>query len=503
MPQRIDTDSRSWDPGTRPVSQSAIMEPFDPFTGVPPWGEQTQIDSNREAQPITTDGVFQNEPEAHLPEPGNAQYVGVGLDQILAMQTDPRVALDMPQPGEIQQAQIMSTISFPNENDEAKHFTKLFKQSKKLTDEALIKRTQLAQEMDTLTHTMNYLKNSTAELMANLHHLFDSPSATAKEQKRSKKRAKRTQEILKEPTGRPDELISPPETIGSTDSTGEKVQTVSDSGIGSSKPESAPTSGANKLYGQYCKDYDAFMDREAIVKRLMNELSNVEYDLRQKQEAMQKRMTSKNLADELRAEILDLDTDVSESSMPERTSNATPPLVRQYFDRQGDVGIFRERLVELDYTHEEGKMERDFLRDRGDPVDPPDSQFEFNYKSRRQHIISELEKAQREAGALRKECDNAGFNTESHRESMHYLQSDGSPAPSVNDLPEREQSPSPVQAIQMPAPISQFGGPGRSQQRVDEWLRELSTTPGTGGLEQPEYDVETPEFEKSGDMPIT
>ena len=394
----------------------------------------------------------------------------------------------------------------PKDND-GENFARLFRQARRLIDEALIKRTQWTQELDRFAHSRSFLRNSTGELMSHLQHSFESQSAHPKEREKRKKRTERTQEILRETPVRRGEIDSPPTTNAPTElPTGDsaessrgKAQTESDSGIGSSRPELALTLAATKLYEQYCEDYDAVMKQEEIVKRLTNELSNLEYLLDVKEQEMKERMRSENVAAELRAEMLASGLGMSDSSNSARYSNATPPLVREYFERQGDVGIWRERLVEWDYAHEEGKIEREFFRERGDNVDPPDEEFEFNYFSRREHIHSELRMTQRDAEALKRKCNNAGLNPESHRESMAYMQSDDSPAPLVADVFDRDQSPSPVQAVHIPAPVPQPGNLGTGQ-RINEWLRELSTTPGSGEPEQIEYVAAPPRSKDSGDI---
>ena len=115
-------------------------------------------------------------------------------------------------------------------------------------------------------------------------------------------------------------------------------------------------------------------------------------------------------------EILKPDSDLSESNGSGRSGSVTPPLVREYYERRGDIGIFRDRLIDLDYTYEEGKAEHEFLRDRWGSIDAPDSQFEFeNYTSRRQHLLDELQAAEDDVVELEKQCKRAGL-TILHRE---------------------------------------------------------------------------------------
>jgi hypothetical protein len=422
---------------------------------------------------------------------GEEQYVDVGPNdgaQDFAMQLNAPVASDQPQPSEVPDARAVATnVLLDATNDEettkmnkVEYFAKQIRHVRKLADEVLVKRTEWAQELDRLERSRDYLRNSTAELMSLLQRTFGSHDAHPKERQRTKKRMERTEEILRESPARPGDIDSPPTTITSTDSTGEKARTQSDSGVGSSsKPEFTPVLDATRVYEQYCRDYDAVLELETTMKRLTHELSNLDYRLKEKQKTMRDRLSSQTLAAELRSEMLDPGLDVSESSVPARTGSGTPPLVRQYFDRQGDVGIWRERLIELEYAHEEGKMEREFLRDRGDPVDPPDDEFNFNYKTRREHILDELAAAENDAGALRKECDNAGLNTEVHRESMHYTNSEPSPAASAQDIQDMPHSQSPVQALHMPAPLPAYGLLEPASLRVDEWLRDISTTPAS------------------------
>lgn len=378
-------------------------------------------------------------------------------------------------------------------------FAKLFRQSRRLTDEILIKRTQWLQELDRLAHSRNFLMNSTIEMMSMVQHSFDITSSLPRDQERLRRRTERMPAILSEPRRSPGEETSTSTTPHSTDSIEANAYTTSESEVGSSGTGDRHRQAATKVYDQYCEDYNTVMKLEWAVKILTNELSNLEYRLQLKEEEIRERMFADNIASALRSEMLAHGPEMSDSSEPAQSSSTIPSLVRQYFDRQGDVNIWRERLVELDYTHEEAKVDREFLRDRGDEIDPPDEEFESSWADRRQHIQSGLEKAQKEATALKKECNDAGLKTERyHASDMRFEEL---PIQVVRSEFGRDRSPFPVQAMQMPPPAP-HSVEVRISQRIDEWLREVPVTFESGGPEQVESIIEQAGYEEPGDMPM-
>ena len=92
------------------------------------------------------------------------------------------------------------------------------------------------------------------------------------------------------------------------------------------------------------------------------------------------------------------------------SSSDLPPLLAEYFDRKGDVGIHYERLQEHDFYHQEALTERTRVRKRGCFVDVPDHQFDQSYQDRRNLIIRDLRVAEADVDALALRCREAGID---------------------------------------------------------------------------------------------
>ena len=117
-----------------------------------------------------------------------------------------------------------------------------------------------------------------------------------------------------------------------------------------------------------------------------------------------------------------------------RSGNSTPPEIRDYFERVGDIGIYEERLLELLDTHEEGLIERDFLRDQNEVPSPSDDEFHRLYQYRRDQIESDLNTAKMETEALQEKARAAGYDVDEHRERKNSLYSSSHAASSHVDL---------------------------------------------------------------------
>ena len=157
--------------------------------------------------------------------------------------------------------------------------------------------------------------------------------------------------------------------------------------------EKAPSVDIPSLYGQYLKDFESVQRQREMIKESRNQLSNLEYRLEKKEKAIVKKMRSSEFATNLRTEMLDSELNSSETNSQPATKSETPTLLAEYFSRQGDVGIFTERLQDLDYSHEEGRATREFLADRGDPAETlevSNDEFETKYQLRRLELQNEL-----------------------------------------------------------------------------------------------------------------
>ena len=233
------------------------------------------------------------------------------------------------------------------------------------------------------------------------------------------------------------------------------------------------------LFAQYDQDYHALWHQEDTVTQQMDELSNLEYHLQNKQKTIQQTMKSPTFAAHLRAEMLEPSLATSElSSRPKSRSN-TPSLVAEYFDKAGDVGIQRERLEELDFSHMEGLQERDFVKERGDQLEVSDEQFVENYNARREEIQQDLEVAQAEAERLRARCTREGLDIKIHRTAA--APSGVSSSPPASELPDTNLMSSVPRVHELGLPSISFVDPATSSRRIKGWLRDVTAHGGDTG----------------------
>jgi hypothetical protein len=157
----------------------------------------------------------------------------------------------------------------------------------------------------------------------------------------------------------------------------------------------------------------------------------------------------------------------------------TPPLLAQYYDRKGDIGIFRERLQELEYHYQEELDERDIAIERGDPLDVSEEQFNKNYELQREAIIFDLTQAENDAQTLAQRCRAEGLEiTERRPDSSEEAAL--SPLQALPDAREVQMSAKHRPDSSASTTSGDYLSP-RGRIRVRGWLATLSD-PGTPAL---------------------
>ena len=294
---------------------------------------------------------------------------------------------------------------------EIKQFGKQLRRLRNLTDEVLLKRTEWRHEYASLQSRRSFLSNAMNDLMNAMKLNPDIQRNLSGQRSRGKSTGYGVQGLDNRAVI---DQITP---STSSSSSGEPNIMVDKSTAADLEVEMGKTQQRNKLYRVFWSDYDAVIDQEKTTTRIGDDLSNLEFRLAAEQEEVQKRMHSSNFISEVQKEMMNEAYAQSEQSSRSSSESSIPPLVAEYFERKGDIGIYYERLQELDFNHEEGLMERGFLHDRGDPVEPSDEEFQSNYKSQRKQIEYDLETAEEEAEMLRKRCEDEGLDPNIHRTS--------------------------------------------------------------------------------------
>lgn len=364
--------------------------------------------------------------------------------------------------------------------EERVHFARLLRKVRRLTDEVLLKRTEWRHEYDQLEHRRRFLNTSTADLMAAMEILLGISEGS------SGNRSEEPEKAAGSIPGLEERSPSDSNTDRSGTSSNNRDERRDSSSV--TDPDTRSSQGNNlaKLNHQYHEDYKAVQTQESKTTQLGDDLSNLEYRLQNELKLVQQRMYTTEFVSDLKSEAMREPLAPSEGSSCESSEVSLPPLVAQYFDMKGDVGIFQERLQELDFAHGEGLTERAFVRERGDPVVPSDEEFDYNYRMKRKEIEQDLKTAQEEVEMLHQRCVDAGDLPETYRTSRPSLypastqQSGQIALERVPDIPL-------IHEVQ----LGRLGPPAHTERhsthRIDSWLRSV----------EPETSVNPPQFDAS------
>ncbi|KAK3712225.1 hypothetical protein LTR37_009087 [Vermiconidia calcicola] len=355
--------------------------------------------------------------------------------------------------------------------DDVNRFARLLRQIRKLTDSVLLKRTEWRHAHQNLELRRLDFQNSSEAYMEAMKLQYSSVE-------------RRNKAYVQAIDTRPSEWYYPKTPGAQLDDQAYSASQKNESGVLSAedtpsgyrrrsyvhgRQELSPYQTLENAFEQNCEDYKALVAQEAELKDMFEALSTLEYKVEAKEAIVSKLMHSGGFTKDLRTEMLDTKLAEEESESEPPTVDTTPPILAEYYDRKGDIGVFHERLQDLDFYHEEGRLERDFIRDRGDDVEVTDTEFESNYQARRAQILKDLAWAQAEAGRLEGECQRGGLDTNAHRASAPSMYADSSGAQPVPDnllLMIR-----PVEPSLSPRPD---GGEITSQRRIDTWLHNMS-----------------------------
>lgn len=281
-----------------------------------------------------------------------------------------------------------------------------------LTDQVLTKHTQMQHEEETLDRYQTHLNACIQVLMVaftdTLHHIGGIDS-----KKKKKKRHRRSEKV---PEGDSDPILVPPPPPPPGDPSGQEgYDKTSDAVLQTLETEigTSITTGPIDIlwerYRKYQNDYEALHLQRAKVTAFRNELTALEYRLRRRLgefkvalETMSSVMGAKTLADASNA--------MGSFTGSEKSKSETPTLLATCFDCKGHVGVYRDRLIELDYHFQEGQVDRDFIVDRGDDLEISDELFDAEYRRARKAIENDLKIAEQEAAELAGRCHAAGID---------------------------------------------------------------------------------------------
>lgn len=167
-------------------------------------------------------------------------------------------------------------------------------------------------------------------------------------------------------------------------------------------------------YADVMSSKDDFYEEEEKTKELVNQVSNLEYQYGLQEKALCERI-ARTTGLPLPAEIL-LDERVglvrSDSDKPDLLPKKIPKALREYYDKAGDITIFRERLLHMQADHNQEAMARENRVNLGQPVSPSDIEFYDNHQREYQETLNELIHTEAEADRLRTICFQKRLNPE-------------------------------------------------------------------------------------------
>ncbi|KAK1053308.1 hypothetical protein LTR33_014359 [Friedmanniomyces endolithicus] len=172
-----------------------------------------------------------------------------------------------------------------------------------------------------------------------------------------------------------------------------------------------------ELQLQFRTDFNAIKARNKAFRDAQSSLSSLEFRLAAKESIIVDVISS--FAGRLPSDASDTDSfgELGAAS----TKSDTPSLLRRFYDRMGEEGVFLERLHEQALFHEEGLIERGLVADRGDTLVIDDVQFENERRVEREKIQSDLWSAQEDVARLKAECEAAGLDTQVRRQPSESL----------------------------------------------------------------------------------
>lgn len=205
-------------------------------------------------------------------------------------------------------------------------------------------------------------------------------------------------------------------------------------------------------HGQVVHDHQRQAEHAKRTYDTETQLSNSEYSLQQKEYRLAQ-------AAQQIVEVLDqlglTDTAASEPSVAASVVNQedVPPLVQNYFDKAGDVGLARDHIIELEVEFREEREKRVFQEDQGVLLSMSDEEFENTFKKQLLDAELGLREALRKAENAKQVCLDSELDPDLYRHRLRPdPDADSNPDRSISDqeAPEAMDSPFPTATPNIP-----------------------------------------------------
>lgn len=168
------------------------------------------------------------------------------------------------------------------------------------------------------------------------------------------------------------------------------------------------------LLGQASQDHKRHEDLLKKTFEIETQLSNAEYSLSRKEHRMAK--AALNLIEQLNQFDLPNPAASQPSTAPSVVlEKEIPALVQNYFERAGDVGLERERIMELEVDHREERAARMFQEDQEITLVLSQDEFEEAYNKKLTDAEAALQEAIRKSENAKQVCIDADLDPEQYR----------------------------------------------------------------------------------------
>lgn len=190
---------------------------------------------------------------------------------------------------------------------------------------------------------------------------------------------------------------------------------------------------------QLHRDYDAFMHQTDQTVALRSQIIDLESQLKKDSGGLSKHLELPGIRIGFEGHRASQNAlqEISSTGRSRGSSlrSETPPLLALYYDRKGDIGIYRERLQDLDYQFQDEIDIRNAVEERGDLLDVSDEQFNQDFLNKRDKILDDLSKAEKDAQILAERCREEGIQiNEQRRDSSEAVSSHSGFSPCQEDV---------------------------------------------------------------------
>ena len=211
-----------------------------------------------------------------------------------------------------------------------------------------------------------------------------------------------------------------------------------------SLPPEYSTAKLLSLQAQVVRDHKRQAENLMRTSDTETELSHLEFALQQKEFRLAQ--AAQRIADVLSQLNLPEPGGSPPSTQPSVVNEKeVPPLVQYYFDKAGDVGVEREKIMELELQHREERESRIFQEDQDTILQVSEEEFEEIFNKQLAEAEAALAEALRRAENAKQVCIDSNLDPDLYRDKLLQVPAGRSDrSRSDNQVPEAHESPLPT-----------------------------------------------------------